>query len=76
MSDMAKKDVLMYVTKYGFEYVLSANMYCLRQLRPMWWEDNDIRWPRNLNLSTRRQSQEGEIFPMFAEPHFANQRLP
>lgn len=29
MRDMAKKAVLMYVTKYGFEYVLSAKMYCV-----------------------------------------------
>lgn len=32
MSDTAKNDVLVYVTKYGFEYVLSANMYWSRQL--------------------------------------------
>lgn len=30
MSDMAKKDVFIYVTKYGFEYVLSAKIYCLK----------------------------------------------
>jgi hypothetical protein len=27
MSEIAKKEVLMYVTKYGLEYVLSAKMY-------------------------------------------------
>jgi hypothetical protein len=34
MSDTAKKDVLMYVTKYGFEYVLSAKMYWFSQFGP------------------------------------------
>jgi hypothetical protein len=36
MSDTAKKDVLMYVTKYGFEYVLSAKMYWFGQLKPIY----------------------------------------
>lgn len=29
---MAKNAVLKYVTKYGFEYVLSANMYCVKSV--------------------------------------------
>jgi len=32
MRDTAKNDVLMYVTKYGFEYVLSAKIYWSSQL--------------------------------------------
>jgi hypothetical protein len=76
ISDMAKKDVLMKVTKYGFEYVSSAKMYLSGQFWPILEKEDNSRWPRNSNLSIRRPSREVGIFLTSAGRHSASQHPP
>lgn len=49
---MAKREVLIYVTKYGFEYVSSAKMYCISSEDCfIGSQEDNLRWQENSTQS-------------------------